>query len=116
MRLLIPLIVGLLVGQASFYADRFEGRPTASGEAYHGDLFTCAHASLPLGTILEVYCPETGRSVDVIVNDRGPFEMDGFGRPLYPLRPHPTRAVDLSRAAFSRLAPLSRGVIEVEIN
>ena len=59
--------------KASFYAKRLHGRKTASGERLHPDSLTCAHKSYPFGTLLTVYNPANGRSVNVRVTDRGPY-------------------------------------------
>jgi rare lipoprotein A len=84
---------------ASHYGvgDGYHGRTTASGERFNTYDMTTAHRSLPFGTRLRV--TSGGRSVIVRVNDRGPFVA---GRDL-----------DLSYAAFSALAPPSRGHINV---
>lgn len=84
---------------ASWYGPGFAGRPTASGATFDPDGLTAASRDLPLGTILEVH--HRGATVTVEVNDRGPFTD-----------PH-HRCLDLSRAAFARLAPLDAGVIDV---
>ncbi len=57
----------------SFYAKKFNGRKTASGEIYNMFDFTCAHKTLPFGTKLKVTNPDNNKSVVVRVNDRGPF-------------------------------------------
>ncbi len=88
-------------GLASFYAHSMTGRKTASGERYHHDSLTCAHRSLPFGTLLKVTCTENDKSVLVRVNDRGPF--------------HSRRIIDLSWRAAKDLDILSRGVAEVII-
>lgn len=88
-------------GLATFYADRFEGRRTASGERYRGEARTCAHRAHPFGAVLEVTDVESGRKVRVRVNDRGPY---GKGR-----------IVDLSRAAARELGILRRGVARVRV-
>lgn len=89
------------VGIASFYGREFEGRPTASGARYDGRAMTCAHRSFPFGALLEVTDLETGRTVRVTVNDRGPF-AEG-------------RIVDLSREAARRLGILERGLARVRV-
>ncbi len=76
-------------GIASFYADRFKGRRTASGSLYDPNQYTCAHRTLPFGTHLLVTNPDTGATVNVRVTDRGPF--------------HGKRIIDLSKAAAKRL-------------
>ena len=74
-----------LEGRACYYADRFEGRRTASGEIFSQSALTAAHLTLPLGTWVEVTSLATGRKIHLKVNDRGPFS-GGF-------------VVDLSRSA-----------------
>ena len=89
------------IGRASYYADRFPGRPTASGQPYDRAALTCAHRSAPFGARLRVTDLETGRSVVVTVNDRGPQVAE--------------RVVDLSRAAAERLGMLGRGLVRVRV-
>jgi len=93
---------GLGVGLASVYSNRLSGRRTASGERYRPKLFTCAHRSLPFGTILLVEDTSTGATVRCRVNDRGPH-VDG-------------RIVDLSRTAARQLGIIDRGLAEVRIS
>ena len=73
------------VGRASWYGGGFQGRETASGENYNMTDLTCAHRSLPLGTLVRVTNLMNHKSVVVRVNDRGPFLA--------------SRVVDLSYAA-----------------
>lgn len=87
-------------GKASYYADKFEGRPTASGEPYRKGEMTAAHRTLAFGTLLEVKRAD-GRSVVVRVNDRGPHVRG--------------RIVDLSRRAAEELGIVREGVVDVEI-
>lgn len=63
------------VGQASWYGgdDGFAGQPTANGEVYDPAKLTCAHRTLPFGTMIEVKNLQTGRKAVLRVNDRGPF-------------------------------------------
>ncbi len=89
------------VGWASFYSHSLVGKLTASGERYHHDSLTVAHRTLPFGTVLQVENLENHQQVVVRVNDRGPFTRG--------------RVLDLSQAAFKRLAPLEQGVIKVKI-
>jgi rare lipoprotein A len=89
------------VGLASFYGGEFQGRRTASGARYDMHALTCAHPSAPFGTRLRVTDLETGRSVVVTVNDRGPFA--------------PGRVVDLSLAAARQLGMVRRGVVRVRV-
>ncbi len=65
------------VGYATYYADYLIGNPTAHGEVYRADQFTCAHKKHPSGTLLKVSRVDDGRSVTVRVNDKGPFK-DGY--------------------------------------
>jgi rare lipoprotein A len=88
-------------GLASFYAHRFHGRRTASGVRYDMHAMTCAHPTAPFGSRLKVTDVETGRSVVVVVNDRGPFARG--------------RVVDLSLAAAKRLGMVKRGVARVTV-
>ena len=88
-------------GEASYYADKFEGRPTASGEIYDHDKMTAAHRSLPFGTKVRVTRLATGRSVVVRINDRGPFKRG--------------RIIDLSKRAARNLRLLQVGVAAVKI-
>lgn len=87
-------------GYASYYGDRFHGKGTASGEIFDAEALTAAHKELPFNTRVAVRNPETGKSVIVRINDRGPFAVG--------------KDFDLSKAAFAALAPLSRGVIAIE--
>jgi rare lipoprotein A len=89
------------VGLASFYGARFHGRATASGARYDMHALTCAHPSAPFGTRLRVTDLESGRSVVVTVNDRGPF-AEG-------------RIVDLSLAAARALGIVRRGLARVRV-
>ncbi len=62
-----------LNGVASWYGYPYQGRPTASGEIYNMYALTAAHRTLPFGTMVRVHDLQNGESVDVRVNDRGPF-------------------------------------------
>jgi rare lipoprotein A len=73
------------VGFASWYGGGFQGHETASGENYNMTDLTCAHRSLPLGTLIRVTNLVNHKSVVVRVNDRGPFLA--------------SRVIDLSYAA-----------------
>lgn len=87
-----------LICRASWYSS---GDTTASGESYEPEQLTAASRTLPLGSRILVTELTSGRSVIVDVNDRGPY-VDG-------------RCLDLSRAAFSLIAPLGEGVIPVRV-
>lgn len=88
-------------GKASFYADKFEGRTTASGERYNHSKKTCAHLTLPFGTLVRVTNLENNLSIVVRVNDRGPFVAN--------------RIIDLSRSAAKTLGFIDAGLAEVKI-
>ncbi len=90
-------------GKASYYGEKFHGKTTASGEIFDASAFTAAHLTYSFGTRLKVTSVETGKTVIVRINDRGPYVSD------------PNRIIDLSKAAFEYIAPLSRGIIEVKI-
>jgi rare lipoprotein A len=89
------------VGYASYYADRFHGHRTASGERYHVRKLTAAHRRLPFGTLVRVRVIKTGATVKVRINDRGPFVKG--------------RIIDLSKAAAKELNMLRAGVAKVEL-
>mgnify|MGYP003493039930 FL=1 len=74
---------------ASYYADKFHGRKTASGKKYDKNKFSAAHKKLPFGTIIKVTNEANGKSVLVEVTDRGPFVR--------------SRDIDLSRRAFMEI-------------
>lgn len=88
-------------GKASFYADKFEGIPTASGEKYKHNKLTAAHKTLPFGTIVRVTNLSNDQSVEVTINDRGPY-VEG-------------RIIDLSKAAADQLGFLNFGLTEVKL-
>lgn len=90
-------------GEASYYADKFAGRTTASGETYDPDAMTAAHRSLPFGTMVRVVRVEhpDEPSVVVRINDRGPFAGG--------------RIIDLSKAAARKLGMMEAGVVEVTL-
>lgn len=88
-------------GKASFYADKFQNRKTASGERFDQNAKTAAHKKLPFGTNVKVTNLKNGKSVIVRINDRGPF-IKG-------------RIIDLSRSAFSRIGNTRAGIIKVRI-
>jgi rare lipoprotein A len=91
------------VGFASWYGGRFHGRETASGERFSMMQLTAAHRHLPLGTKVIVTNLATNESVELKINDRGPFaEMN-------------RRIIDLSRAAADAIGLVSRGVGPVEV-
>lgn len=88
-------------GKASFYADRFVGRPTASGAIFKQNRLTAAHKTLPFGTKVKVKNLANGKTVKVHINDRGPFVQG--------------RIIDLSKKAARRLDMVNAGISEVAI-
>jgi len=86
--------------KASYYHNKFHGRLTTSGERFNLNLLTCASRTYKLGTLLEVTNPKTKKSVVVKVNDRGP---------------RTNNHIDLSPAAFKKIADLGAGIINVHI-
>lgn len=91
------------VGSATYYSDKLAGRKTYSGEPYDPRAMTAAHRKLPMGTWVEVRRVDTGATVRVRINDRGPSTGDE------------RRIIDLSRAAAQRLGMIADGVVRVEI-
>lgn len=89
-------------GVASWYGHDFAGKRTSSGVRFDPMKLTCAHRTLPLGTRLLVTSQETGRSVVVTVNDRGPYAA-------------PNRIIDLSRAAANRIGMVQDGLSTVTL-
>ena len=85
-------------GRISLYGNEFAGRKTASGEPFDPTSLTMAHRTLPFGTRVRVTNLENQRSVEVVVNDRGPF-VSG-------------RIADLSEAAARRIDMVADGVVE----
>jgi rare lipoprotein A len=88
-------------GIASWYGSEFNGRPTASGEAFNDSELTAARAILPVGTMLKVTNQHNNKSVTVRINDRGPFVA--------------ARIIDISRAAAEQLDMLRTGTAPVKI-
>jgi rare lipoprotein A len=84
-------------GVASYYADKFNGKKTASGDIFDNSKLTCAHRTLPFGTKILVKNPDTGSCCEVIVNDRGPYAHN--------------RVVDLSKAAARKLGITGLGKV-----
>ena len=89
-------------GFATFYGDEQQGGPTASGERFDKHKLTAAHRTLPLGTRVRVTNTRNGRSVDVRINDRGPYGNRG-------------RIIDVSEAAARRLDMIDAGVVPVTV-
>ena len=87
------------VGVASYYANFFEGRETASGDKFSQDSLTAAHKHLPLGTTVKVVNLENEKEVTVKINDRGPYVKN--------------RIIDLSKTAAKELEFVKDGKTEV---
>lgn len=88
-------------GLASWYGKDFDGRPTASGEIYDMYKISAAHKTLPLGTHVLVRNERNGRTLEVVINDRGPF-VHG-------------RIIDLSYGAARELGSVDEGVVPVSL-
>jgi len=88
-------------GFASFYGRKFHGRLTANGERFDADGMTAAHKTLPFGATVKVTRVDTGASVIVRINDRGPFVTN--------------REIDLSRGAAAKLDMFDHGLVEVRV-
>jgi rare lipoprotein A len=88
-------------GRISYYADKFHGRRTASGQAFDKNGMTAAHRSLPFGTKIAVTNLENGKSVVVTVNDRGPYSDD--------------RILDVSPAAARKLGLIGKGTVKASV-
>ena len=88
-------------GMASFYGGSWHGKKTANDEIFNENSLTAAHRTLPFGTRVRVTNLDNGKSVVVRINNRGPYSNG--------------RIIDLSKAAFSRIASTSRGVTRVKL-
>jgi len=86
---------GIEEGEASYYADSLDGNKTASGEPYDHNAMTAAHRTLPFGTKVKVTYLKTGKTVEVTINDRGPYADD--------------RIIDVSGAAARALGMVDDG-------
>ena len=103
---LLLLLVGCAkkpteTGKASWYGPGFRGKPTASGVTFRPSRRTAAHKTLPFGTVVKVTRTDTGKSVRVVINDRGPYAAG--------------RVIDLSRRAARRIDMINDGVAPVEL-
>jgi rare lipoprotein A len=88
-------------GLASWYGVPFHGRTTSSGEVYDMYELTAAHRTLPFGTVVRVRNRRNGWTVDVRINDRGPFVRG--------------RIIDLSYSAAQRIDMVEDGVVPVRL-
>ncbi len=89
-------------GSISYYAEKFHGKKTASGEKFDKNAFTAAHRTLPFHTKIKVTNLDNGKSVTVEVNDRGPFSSD--------------RILDISPAAARKINLISSGTAHASIS
>jgi len=96
------IVTRIKTGLATYYHRKFEGRRTTSGVKYRGKKFTCAHMSLPLGTIVTVTNLSNGKSVEVEVNDRGPHSKRYI--------------IDVSESAAKELGFFNKGQSQVSIS
>lgn len=88
-------------GIASWYGGKFHGRQTANGERYNKNGISAAHKTLPFGTIVRVKNLRNGKTVEVRINDRGPF-IKG-------------RIIDLSKGAAKKIDMINDGIVPVEL-
>ena len=93
-------------GEATYYAQKFEGRRTASGIPFRQNQMVAAHRAYPFGTILRVTNTQNGRTVNVRVVDRGPFGNSGAAR---------RAVIDLSRRAAEALGYVASGRTPVRV-
>ncbi len=91
----------VLRGKASWYGPQFDGKKTANGEVFDQDKFTAAHKTLPLGSKAIVTNLNNGNSVEVEINDRGPYVRE--------------RVIDVSYAAAKKLGLVEAGTAPVRI-
>ena len=91
----------LMKGKATYYADYMHGKRCADGSVYNKNGFTCAHRTLPFGTVIKVTNLNNGLSTTVTVTDRGPF-----GKGL---------VIDLTRAAAQEIKMIASGVVPVTL-
>ena len=98
---LLPEVVRVITGEASWYGPGFYGHHTANGEIYRQGTMTAAHRTLPFGTKVRVTNLWNGRSAVIRINDRGPF-VDH-------------RVIDLGHGAASTLGLISSGIAQVKL-
>ncbi|HOK60217.1 MAG: septal ring lytic transglycosylase RlpA family protein [Tenuifilum sp.] len=103
---LLPICINAQVGyvqegNASYYGDNFEGRVTASGERYSHLKATCAHVSIPFGSLVKITNLDNNQTAIARVNDRGPFVPD--------------RIIDVSKSVAERLGMIGTGIARVRI-
>ena len=89
-------------GKAAWYGGKHHNGPTASGERFNKNALTAAHRTLPFNTVVRVTNRKNGRTVEVRINDRGPFGKR-------------ERIIDLSEAAARKLDMIRSGVVPVTV-
>lgn len=99
--LLSSLVLLAQTGDASWYGDKYQGKPTASGEPFDMYAYTAANRTLPFGTVIKVTNLKNNKSVQVRVNDRGPTKK--------------SRIVDLSYQAAKDIGLLHDGIVPVKV-
>ena len=99
--ILTPLVLFAQIGYASWYGDKYQGKPTASGEPFNMYDYTAANRTLPFGTLVKVTNLKNNKSVKVRINDRGPTKK--------------SRIIDLSYQAAKEIGLLEDGVATVKI-
>ena len=93
---------GVQDGYATWYGGSLHGGPTASGERFDKNAMTAAHRTLPLGTMVRVTNKANGRTVELRINDRGPYG-------------NKSRIIDVSEGAARRLDMIDAGVVPVRV-
>lgn len=88
-------------GIASYYGNKYEGKPTASGEKFKQSLLTAAHRTLPFGTMVTVTNLKNEKKIRVRINDRGPYKKE--------------RIIDVTRKGAEMLDFVHDGLTEVKI-
>ena len=96
-----PVSIKPVIGVASFYSDKFNGKRTASGEKFNNSAMTAAHKTLPFGTHMKVTNMRNKKSVVVRINDRGPHKKG--------------RVIDLTQAAAHKIGFGSHGLAKVKL-
>ena len=99
--LLSSLVISAKTGYASWYGEKYQGKPTASGEPFDMYAYTAANRTLPFGTIIKVTNLKNNKSVQVRINDRGPTKK--------------SRIVDLSYKPAKDIGIVKDGVVPVKI-
>jgi len=95
-------VIDTQTGLASYYSPKLDGNKTASGEIYKNRKLTAAHRTLEFGTKVLVTNLENGKSVKVVINDRGPFIKN--------------RIIDLSYSAAKKIGLQKKGIARVKLN